>query len=370
VLGENTTAGWRTELWVRCDGMGDGLRRRFAAQRSLSESDVEDVWSALLTRVVQAPGPGTLPADADRWPDRQLRKWLTTAFEREIWRAAQRNVTSDGILRHSPLDALTDGVHARGLLARDAAPAGPEAEMFGRLDALEYVSGIEDVAGPEAARLLLADAIGASPAEQQQLLGIKTRSPYQTLRGRLEIAGNAMSRRVQAVVFWFFPDSVLRWLGPLTSGGPVPRIGAVGLAVTALAAGGVGLSTATHHPLRRARPIKPVAAATAAAPIHAAAAPLRAIVNREQQTQRRATARAQTHKRVAAQRRVIVARQRRAATRRKTVAAAKATAQRQFSAQPITASPSSATTTRTSSSAPSASSSDRSTADNQFGLGG
>ena len=360
MLGENTTSGWRTTLWVRCDAMGERLRRKYVSNRALSESDIEDVWATMLTRLVQAPGPNRLPADADEWPDWRLRNYLSESFGHEVARAAARASNADGVSLHSPLEDLAEETHRRGVMWTDAVPTGPEQSIFSRLDAVEYASAIKGDAGPEAATVMFAEAIGASSFEQQQAIGVTTRGRWDTVRGRLEIAANAAARRAHAFVLWVLPDWLLRWVTALVSTGSVPRIGAVGLAVTAVAAGGVGISASTHHPSPRARPLKPVSAATVAAPLKAAQAPVRAIV-REQQTRQRAA--------VADTRRRVAARRKRAESKRKTASAAKATAEHQFAPQPITASPRSATTS-TQSSGPSASSRDRSTADDQFGLGG
>lgn len=368
VLGENTTSGWRTALWVRCDAMGSRLRAPYAHHRSLSESDVEDVWSAMLARLVQAPGPNRLPAEADGWPDGQLYKFLRRAFGREIGRAAAKASNSDGVHLHSPLDDLAEETHKRGVIWADAAPVGPEQSVFSRLDAVEYASAIKGDAGPEAATVLFADAMGASASEQQRAVGIATRGRFETVRGRLEIAGNAVSRRAHAVVLWVLPDWLLRWVSALLATGSVPRVGATGLAITALAAGSLGVTTATHHDAAQAPALRPVAGPAVADPFKAAAAPLQTIVAREQARQRAVTT-ARTQRRKAA-RRVAERRTRRRAAAKRKVAAEKAAGDRQFSPAAITASPSSATAAGARPSAPSTSSADRSTADGQFGLGG
>ncbi len=365
MLGEDTTSGWRTALWVRCDAMGERLRREYSGHRSLSASDVEDVWSTMLARLVQAPGPNRLPAEADQWNDATLFVFLRRSFGREIGRAAKQASNGDGVRLHSPLDGLAEDAHRRGVIWADAAPQGPEQSIFARLDAVEYASRIRGDAGPEAATVMFARAMGASPAEQQQAVGIPTRPRFDTLRGRLEVAGNAAARRAHAFVLWLTPDWLLRWISALLATGSVPRIGGVGVAIAALAAGSVGVTTATRGERPTARPLKPVAARVVAEPLKEAAQPLRGIVLREQ-TRARAVARAQSQKQAAARRREVRSRQRAAAQRK--AAAEKATADRQFSPAPITASPSSAAV-GAQSPAPRTSTQDRSTADGQFGLG-
>lgn len=338
-------AQWRTELWLRLAAFEPAVIGRVASRTRVSRSDLEELWSDLLSTAVQAPGtPGAMGADAMALSDPELRGWLTRALlndATDLHRGRTRRDDGTAWIEATPLEDL------ERTLQRHTANS-PELEVVAAETARSHLQSVHDVAGRDAARFVVAEAAGVRSSVDRGLLGI-TRAKVEDARVRLELSAAELRVRMRSVIVWLLPDTLMRWLAPLFATGNVPRLGAVGIAVVALAGGGTAAvhqaASSKSHPRSAARTAASKVSARTLRPVHlqipaaGAAATVRQTAQRQQAAQvAAATAARKARKRRAAAKAAAAARK--ASTQQ--ASAASQLTQQHFGTQPASSESSSA----------------------------
>lgn len=325
MLGERSTGDWRPDLWQRCSALQARVYHR-AGGTKLTADELDDVWTELIVKFARSPGSsGALPAEVDGWSDSQLVPYLATALQRASGKAVRGLQTAGGESRFAstPLEELGEEVLVRGSIWQDAVPADPAKQVLQGAEVRRLVGEVHDVVDLEAAQLVLAEASGAPASEQRRLLGI-TRRRLRTVQDRVDFAQAVLRERTYGVLAWLLPESVLRWLVALGSSGTVPRLGAAGVALTAVLAGGAGVASRNE---RAAAPqVRPALSSQA----NASRKPAVIAVTEQASSVTAAKVRTQV-----AARKTARARQRRAQRhRRPTQSAPPSAARREFTPQP------------------------------------
>lgn len=314
---------YRVGLWQRAQALGGPVRARAGAGTSLSASDVEDLWADLLATAAGAVGtPGAMPADAEMWSDAQLAGWLKAALSRDIIDERRKRTNGDGEawVAGTPLEDLAAELETRSIYT-SLRSATPEEVVLQRAGVRQRTDDLTEFLGVEAARLAIAEAAGASGAEQRELLQL-SEGRRRGIQNRIAYASAELRARVHAVLV-LLPEAWMRWIrgiadavsppvAALLSAGTVAKVGAGTLAAVTVGLGSVEV-------VKRSEPARPPAAASSAAP--RVATPLATVAAvTEQATERvgvrvRADAATQARREAAAQRRARLERERRARER-------------------------------------------------------
>lgn len=236
---------WREDLYARCLALSGQVQAIVGSSSGLQPHKIDELFARLIEQSSRAVGePGAAPAGAERWPDNELKDWLCKALRRDVIdevRSQRDAATGELKVAPTPIDELPEDivpVHARA-----------ETVAHDRAGVSIWTTAVQEVAGDEAAKLLLLDEVGVrSPSEQRALTGMTTHSRRMALE-RLDNLRAQIIARAQPILL-FIPERLVAWWTASIGGGAGRIAGASFAAITIAISGGVAVEKTTSKPAK------------------------------------------------------------------------------------------------------------------------